>query len=289
MKHYLPLLILLLTSSQAISQDTIYSIAYTQTAWRYFYFEDTSDANYFLIDSSQLNNIWQIGKPVKPVFDSAYSQPNALVTDTTSPYPINNVSSFSFTVFSDDATTIEFWHRLDTDEGNDGGVIEVSYDSGDSWVDIANSGLGVDNFYSLSDTISAAHKPGFSGSSAWQQSTIYGSTFTYIIFRFTFYSDSLSDNKDGWMIDDILVNCMGTGIENVIDENLIIYPNPSSDFVFIKSKNDFANNIVIKNLLGQIVKTVLTNKVDVSELSNGVYIVESETPKEKIVSRLIKN
>src|ERR1700747_2873685 len=39
-------------------------------------------------------NIWQIGSPHKPVFASAYTNPNVIVTDTANHYPVNDTSSF---------------------------------------------------------------------------------------------------------------------------------------------------------------------------------------------------
>jgi len=41
---------------------------------------------------TQANNIWQVGKPAKSQFNSAYSIPNAIVTDTLHPYPSNITS-----------------------------------------------------------------------------------------------------------------------------------------------------------------------------------------------------
>ena len=46
------------------------------------------------IDTSNAGNIWQIGQPDKAIFDSAFSAPNAIVTDTVNYYPINDSSSF---------------------------------------------------------------------------------------------------------------------------------------------------------------------------------------------------
>ncbi|MFI5135825.1 MAG: hypothetical protein ACHQD9_08235 [Chitinophagales bacterium] len=43
-------------------------------------------------------NIWEIGRPHKIFFDSAYSLPNAIVTDTLNPYPINNFSTFTIKI-----------------------------------------------------------------------------------------------------------------------------------------------------------------------------------------------
>ena len=45
------------------------------------YFETTDSL--LKIDTNLIGNIWQIGTPSKTFFDSAYSVPNAIVTDTT--------------------------------------------------------------------------------------------------------------------------------------------------------------------------------------------------------------
>jgi hypothetical protein len=293
MKHFLLLPFALCISLIGKSQDTIISIAYSSTAWQDFYFEDSSDVTYFSIDTLQSENIWQIGAPNKFFFDSAHSQPNALVTDTILSYPANNVSSFTFTIFSDDDTFIQFWQKFDTDTLQDGLVIEVSEDGGDTWVNAVDHPsiiLSQDLYSMASPIVSAGAQIGFSGNSnGWVNSLIRNHVSCYYMrFRFTFYSDSTNTSKDGWMIDDITVNCLGTGIENIADKDLIIYPNPSSDIVFIKSKNH-ESNVVIKNLFGQIVKTVVDDKVDMSELECGLYIIECNSQGKKSVTKLIKN
>ncbi len=67
------------------------------------------------------------------------------------------------------------------------------------------------------------------------------------------------------------------GIEE--DENnqsLSLYPNPASDEITITSEN--AESLVILNTAGQEIKTIVTpnksEKIDVSELPQGVYIVK---------------
>ena len=76
--------------------------AYTQ--WGFFQtFESPNDTfnDKFIIDTVNYpNNVWQIGKPQKTVFDSAYSYPNAIVTDTLNPYPVNDTSVFMIKVVS---------------------------------------------------------------------------------------------------------------------------------------------------------------------------------------------
>src|SRR5690349_9118432 len=75
-----------------------------------------------LFDTTHLNNIWQIGKPQKTAFDSAYSPLNVLVTDTINTYPINDTSIFTI-VFPGYILTPSWWalsrayfyYRLDID------------------------------------------------------------------------------------------------------------------------------------------------------------------------------
>jgi hypothetical protein len=69
--------------------------------------------------------------------------------------------------------------------------------------------------------------------------------------------------------------------ENVVSEieediNLVVLsPNPSSDYITISLKNNTLERIVIYDEIGQFIKESRTNKVDVSELSPGIYIVNT--------------
>lgn len=73
--------------------------------------------------------------------------------------------------------------------------------------------------------------------------------------------------------------------------NIIVYPNPSIDFVVIDGlKND--NFIEIINLQGQIVKNLnissTKTSIDISELPTGIYIVKIKSNKELFVTKLLK-
>jgi hypothetical protein len=59
--------------------------------------------------------------------------------------------------------------------------------------------------------------------------------------------------------------------------SLSIYPNPSSDFITIQLKDSGKGEIKIYNSIGQLVKitTILNNnKIDISELLNGIYCIQ---------------
>ena len=69
-----------------------------------------------------------------------------------------------------------------------------------------------------------------------------------------------------------------SAVEEISDYNLIIYPNPISDFLIIKNVQESYNIIQIFNSLGQCIMyeqfDSKSNTLDVSNLSKGVYLVK---------------
>ena len=97
MKKYLLLILMMLFSVASFSQSSSF---YTLD------FEDTAALHHLRIDSvSNLNDIWQVGAPQKPIFTNAYYNPNVIVTDTINPYPINDTSSFTIVNVAGDGFT----------------------------------------------------------------------------------------------------------------------------------------------------------------------------------------
>lgn len=291
MKKYLLILFCTLIVAKTYGQDTIYSIAY------YFpqpvsSFEERDTANYFYTDTTQTNNLWQIGTPSKTVFNSAYSAPLAMVTDTLNTYPNGSISSFEFVMRTDDETFISFWHRLNTDLLEDGGVVEVSIDGGSTWTNIINATqFYLTNFYSSSNTVSSnSNKPGFTGNSSWIKSTIQGFALNFVRFRFTFTSDNTNTNKDGWMIDSFDFTCFGTGIQEVgINSPIHIFPNPTSNFLFIRSDNSRKfKTAIIKDIVGKTILTTDMTTIDLSQFQSGLYFIEITTDKEPYVARVLR-
>jgi len=58
-----------------------------------------------------------------------------------------------------------------------------------------------------------------------------------------------------------------------------IYPNPTSDYLYIDLINDKIDTITIFSVLGQRIKSSNTSIIDFSSLTNGVYIVNITTDK----------
>jgi Secretion system C-terminal sorting domain len=60
-----------------------------------------------------------------------------------------------------------------------------------------------------------------------------------------------------------------------------VYPNPASDVLYINSKSEL-NRVMIYDVIGQMVKNIdlnrsFTSDLDISDLNNGVYILQVET------------
>jgi len=261
--------------------------------------EFESPCNLLKTDTSSLN-IWQIGCPGKPFFDTAYTQPYALVTDTINPYPPSNHSYFDLIIKNnyDFNIIIDFRHKFQTDTLIDGGYIEISYDKGQTWMNIIDSDTtameyNTENMYSMQDTLKGGIN-GFSGTSdGWIYSRVQW-VWMYmvkeippdtLIMRFHFISDSIQTNKEGWMIDNIIISyafMVGSFTEKNNDNiSIKVVPNPFDNFTTIHFEN-FKNEMLslfIFNQLGQIVQKIedITDyeiQIEKGTLKSGVYVVQ---------------
>lgn len=204
-----------------------------------------------LIDTTQPGQIWQIGEPQKTVFNSAYTLPNALVTDTVNPYPVN---TYAYCQFRADMSSlwaypyflITWQQKTDMEFGLDGGWMEASYDTGLNWVNVFMDTtfqplvMGGPVLDTLVDGTIA-----FTGSdNQWRNVTIcWGNSSGIPPFpinnvmdiRFVFRSDSINNPGDGWMIDNLQTF---SGVVDFLGEkskplNFSVYPNPYSDIIHL--------------------------------------------------------
>ena len=87
------------------------------------------------------NNIWQIGVPQKTLFNQANSQPNVIITDTINNYGTNDTSSFTVRYNTYNCPYAFGKYYVDSDSLNDFGIIEISIDSGQTWINILEDSL----------------------------------------------------------------------------------------------------------------------------------------------------
>ncbi|MFK7775551.1 MAG: T9SS type A sorting domain-containing protein [Saprospiraceae bacterium] len=255
------------------------------------------------LDTSTSDTLWQIGPPQKTIFNSAFSVPNVLVTDTLNTYPASYSSSFKIDL-SDYAISgfpnvqISWMQKTDMEEGVDGGIIEASYDDGMTWLNVLDDTIfrplvvGQFDWDTLFN-----NQAGVTGTKDWSWmalcwGTYFGNIPTNIStlqIRFTFASDSIDTNQEGWMIDNFQFEGNIIGSTNKLSpaRDILVFPNPTAQDIFIDlSEVKFGNaTLEIFNLSGQRVleKEIEVmgsqkRKVSVNNLPKGVYtlIVTSE-------------
>lgn len=242
----------------------LYFVQYATAQYYTQYFDgaDTSQWNTIQIElDTSSQNVWQIGTPRKAIFGSAATEPNAIVTDTINFYPTNDTSRFIAKFY----LPITYWgvfafqwqQKLDMDASSDGGIIEYSIDSGRTWVNVFNNPY-VYNFYGFQpenvDTLPGGEFA-FSGTdSTWRDIWLcldlsWLSQFyinDYVLFRFTLLSDSVNNNKEGWMIDNMYshVTFIHT-VKEIEQENYLnVYPNPANDIVHIQAQKIMDYHII---------------------------------------------
>lgn len=268
-----------------------------------FNFEDTTHHNCLILKDS--NSIWQIGTPQKTLFNSAYSGNRAICTDTLNNYGISDTSSFIVKHVAQQgwfsfgipglyhARIFSGWYWVDSDTLNDYGIIEFSPDNGTSWYNPLEDPIFIPNL-AIIDT------PVFSGNSGgWKhflfrlENDLPGSIPPIILndtilFKFSFISDSVDNQRNGLMFDDLRFVDMAEGIDELSDfQNLQVWPNPTSDILYLKTPNELKGkkiNLLVYNNMGQIVKksnlslSGNIDQIDVSGLPEGMYnvIISSE-------------
>lgn len=287
----------------SISLTLIVATSFGQFSW-YLNFDAPQYLDRVYKDTiANPNCLWEVGHPTKTVFTSAYSNPNAIVTDKLNPVPANDTSAFYLIHQRDNfapwhAFSIWFWYKMDGDS-TDYGKVEISPDSGLTWINM----LTQDTTYQM---MWMSSKPTLKGStSGWQQFRVDmtqwasgWSTFPVymtadtILFRFTYINDSSSILHDGWIIDDFNIGDGWEGIQEYGNANLItISPNPTNENLVIhRTKNNDNSSIQIYDCKGQLVsenKSFKEENISTKNLQNGIYLLKYSDTKEYSVKRFV--
>jgi bacillopeptidase F (M6 metalloprotease family) len=175
---------------------------------------------------SNINNIWQIGSPQKNNLSTSVSQPKVIITDTINPYPISDTSSFITQLPVSNSTSssvhwtyveLSFDFYVDSDTLTDFGQIELSLDSGTTWINILNDPLYLSyinwSVNSINGTNLNNMPPVLTGTSGgWMNAYADLAQLTSFLnvpsgntvqYKFTFISDANQTNRDGLMYDNI--------------------------------------------------------------------------------------
>jgi len=268
---------------------------------QYFDGADTNSTNSIIVDlTTDTNSIWQVGSPQKTIFHSAATAPNAIITDTVNFYPVNDTSSFYYrlvnpTWMSWGIFALQWMQKIDYDYDHDGGMIEYSIDAGTNWTNVFNDPY-VYSFYGFDslnvDTMSGTNY-GFSGTdTTWRNIWLcfdmsFFSVFDTIDFKFTSISDSVNNNKEGWMIDNMMaqITFVHTVKSEKMDDYLKIFPTPTNGIIYIEAEKQNGFHIIewmeLTDIQGRVVKKYGKSptkfNIDISDLPDGNYYLRIKT------------
>lgn len=282
-----------------LSSNSIYAQSSCDDIYYNIDFEDTICLYHINIDTSSFpDNIWQIGYPQKPLFDSTANPTKVIITDTINPYPINNHSVFTIRNFATSGDLYGFKmfqgaYNVQTDPLNDYGLMEFSPDNGTTWVDLFN-----DTIYNVSMWYSQV--PVLTGNSnGWRYFDLsmvdLGSVFNLnlgdtLLYRFTFISDSIADTLGGLMFDNFSFSDFVEGVSEIHFKPIKskIYPNPVNKVFTIEFENptsdafdlsiyDIHSNLKVKK--NDFTGSRIT--LDAESLPIGMYVYKLTNPKAK--------
>jgi len=275
------------------------NFCFAQSYFQNFDGADTSKYNSLIIhfDTANHPNIWQVGRPHKHYFDSAYSRPNVLVTDTSIPYPIKNTSIFSFEVpiYLPSIYVLQWVQKLDMDSGKDGGIVEYSIDTGKTWYNAFHSPyvMSFYGFNAANKMVLPSGDTAFSGTdSTWKDIWLCFNTYTMpysdsLYLRYRFVSDSINNNREGWMIDNMSAHLtILHPVKEVKGESYLkVYPRLTNGPIYIKAKSKAAGFSIqhaeLVNELGEVASQYDIgpgdSEIDISSLPGGWYILKVTT------------
>jgi len=260
--------------------------------------DDVNDFTLPVLIDTVGGNIWEIGEQSAPNF-SVNTAPNSIVTGLNTNYGVNESSSFILELDLDliqvyePYLIIEWSQIFDCSPLSDGGIIEVSYDSMATWVNMFENDIYQPLILSSSLQVVELSSGDIGMSDFgdnWNFVTLCWNSEEYdylgkLYLRFTFLSDDIAEEKGGWMLDDFAA--YGTIIDNVDDlarvnrksAGIRCYPNPMGSSVNIQLDQVIQDGqIKIFNRNGQEVENQIFSNSDQIRINSeswlpGIYTI----------------
>ncbi len=228
---------------------------------------------------------------------SQYVSAPSSITDSPGGFYPNNTSRSITTTSSINlsdavAARVSFFAKWDIEKSYDFVQFSVSSDNGTTWNPLCGR-YTVDG-----TTYQDQGQPlydGFQGQWVLEEIDLQQWLGQNIKFRFRLVSDFWT-NADGFYFDDFLVQAIldnPTHSTPEINSNLIVYPNPTMDFIRIESNNEKIGEISLLGLHGQLIQTLefcdYGCEFDVRHLPNGIYILLFQTESGCFSEKIIIN
>ena len=253
-------------------------------------------------------NLWESGTPNQTIINGAYSGSGAWMTGLNSDYGSRDSSALFSPVLNvnpDSCYKISFFHAYHTEPYQDGGAVEFSQDGGVSWTSIGSPGANWYNeWFIIGLSNQSPGNPGWTGTSnGWEyaERTVKFPQAGTTIIRWRFGAD-FSVQTEGWAIDDICIENIGSCTPTSIEETPLAYaiglwPNPSTGSSVLSIELDAAKTIgySVVNTLGEVVLSGAldgesgTNEINLrmENLANGMYYVDIRIDEHKTTRKLL--
>ncbi|KAF5033840.1 Immune inhibitor A peptidase M6 [anaerobic digester metagenome] len=180
---------------------------------------------------------------------------------------------------------VEFWTRWDIEDGYDYCVFEVSTDNGSTWIPQCGQ------YTTRGSADQLQNEPLYDGTqNTWVKEYIDLSDYLGLSlkFRFRMVSDSYV-NADGFYFDDFTVNAIiFDGMEESVENNLTVYPNPATSELYIS--NISSGIYFISDATGHVIMrgTIDNGMFNVSDLAPGLYFVTVLQNGKELHARFVK-
>jgi hypothetical protein len=292
MKKFFLSVIFLFATAYSQGQYAVYlSLTFdsSETGSRIFFDGSTcyfNASSFLYIDTIDYpNNQWQVGKPQKALFNSAFSSPNALVTDTANACRPNDTSVCILKIprniwsgFQD----FSFVYKLDIDSG-DIALMEWSADTGLHWTNALTDTNGLFSFYEMpgDSAPSLAHS-----NVQWDTMALGPSSYLWFsspadtfLIRFTLITDSSTVPRDGWMMDNFIMGYAGEGIVTIVPNtvSVFLYPNPVANILYLQATEKIRTVSICDVLGNNRFKNMYDSnsvQIDVANLPPGLYFLK---------------
>lgn len=285
------------------------ALLFSQELYQYFDGADTLENSAIFIDiDSSSSTIWQIGVPQKSNFNSAATLPNALLTDTVNYIPTNDTASFQYHLhpgFTWGVWAIQWKQKIDLDYGKDGGLIEFSVDGGNTW-ESAFDNPYVYSFFGFDEnnvgTLATGEKVFTGVDNAWRDIWLcydmsWANGNDALMMRHTIICDSIDNNNEGWMIDNLLAHFTWVHTLQEVEqkEYIKVTPNPTSGRVHISARKINEYHIIEQMELldanGRVLESWESIPVqffiDIDQYPNGIYYLNIKTNKESEIVKIV--
>lgn len=260
------------------------------------------------IDSS---SVWEIGNLSKTIFNNSYSGENSIVTSLDSSYSNSDTSNFYIQLTNEwnfpnylggyYPLVLDFKHRFNTDTLNDYGKIEISFDNDPVWYNVHDILKGYSwwtwgekkSFHVFLETGDTLYQDiSISGNSNGWIHTRYYITYETLVYdnnlypldtmviKFSFITDSIENNYDGWQIDDLNVFIKDdiNSIKSLNNTRFKLYPNPFNEHFKVDLIDESFYKVSVFNGLGSLVQIEYIKgssiEIDTKNYPKGIYFVK---------------